>query len=194
MRSVLEQRYPRLEYIVIDGASTDGSVEVIRRYARGLAHWVSEPDGGQTGALIKGFARATGDIRGEPSRAVTNWETGAVMTVRAEHLTLCGNAFVSAGADQHVLAIPGWDFVMNTLTSARNDFWNPGNPASIFFDWTAHFTLADWQRRSGQDSDSVYADPNFTDAQGWNFTPPPGSPWRGCAGTPPSPPKPPGST
>jgi len=42
MRSVLEQRYPRLEYIVIDGASTDGSVEVIRRYARGLAHEVAQ--------------------------------------------------------------------------------------------------------------------------------------------------------
>jgi len=63
MRSVLEQRYPRLEYIVIDGASTDGSVDVIRRYANELAYWASEPDGGQTDALIKGFARATGDIQ-----------------------------------------------------------------------------------------------------------------------------------
>jgi glycosyltransferase involved in cell wall biosynthesis len=64
LRSVLDQRYPALEYIVIDGGSTDGSAEIIRRHAAGLAHWVSEPDGGQTQALIKGFARARGEVCG----------------------------------------------------------------------------------------------------------------------------------
>jgi glycosyltransferase involved in cell wall biosynthesis len=64
LRSVIEQDYPWLEYLVIDGGSTDGSVEVIRRYSGRLAYWVSEPDGGQTHALIKGFARATGEILG----------------------------------------------------------------------------------------------------------------------------------
>ena len=62
LRSVINQEYPDLEYIVIDGASTDGSVDVIRRNASHLAYWVSEPDQGQTDALIKGFSRATGDI------------------------------------------------------------------------------------------------------------------------------------
>ncbi len=62
LRSVLNQEYPNLEYIVIDGASTDGSVDIIRRYAGHLAYWVSEPDEGQTDALIKGFSRATGNI------------------------------------------------------------------------------------------------------------------------------------
>jgi glycosyltransferase involved in cell wall biosynthesis len=62
IRSVILQEYPNLEYIVIDGGSTDGSVEIIRRYDQQLAHWESEPDRGQSHAINKGFARATGEI------------------------------------------------------------------------------------------------------------------------------------
>ena len=62
LRSVLDQNYPDLEYIVIDGGSTDESVNIICKYAARLAYWVSEPDKGQTDALVKGFQKATGDI------------------------------------------------------------------------------------------------------------------------------------
>ena len=62
IRSVLLQDYPNLEYIITDGGSTDGSVEIIRTYARWLTDWVAEPDHGQSDAINKGFARATGDI------------------------------------------------------------------------------------------------------------------------------------
>jgi glycosyltransferase involved in cell wall biosynthesis len=63
LRSVVTQGYPHLEYIVIDGGSTDGSAELIKKYADRIAYWVSEPDKGQTDALIKGFQRSTGDIQ-----------------------------------------------------------------------------------------------------------------------------------
>jgi glycosyltransferase involved in cell wall biosynthesis len=62
MDSVLSQRDPNLEYIVIDGGSSDGSVEIIQQHAAQLAHWVSEPDKGQYDAINKGFAKVTGDV------------------------------------------------------------------------------------------------------------------------------------
>lgn len=63
LRSVLDQNYPNLELIVMDGGSTDGSVAIIERYAEGIDYWVSEKDNGQTDALARGFARSTGDIQ-----------------------------------------------------------------------------------------------------------------------------------
>ena len=64
MRSVLNQDYPNTEYIVVDGGSSDGSVETIRKCADRLAYWVSEKDAGQSDALAKGFEKATGKYVG----------------------------------------------------------------------------------------------------------------------------------
>ena len=62
--SILNQKYPNLEYIVIDGGSTDETISIIEKYASNLFFWVSESDNGQSDALNKGFKIATGDICG----------------------------------------------------------------------------------------------------------------------------------
>ena len=62
IRSVLSQDYPNLEYFIVDGESTDGSLDIIQRYSNRLAWWVSEPDHGQTDAINKGLNHARGEI------------------------------------------------------------------------------------------------------------------------------------
>lgn len=64
MRSVVEQSYPNIEYIIMDGGSTDGTVQIIQRYASHLAHWCAERDEGQYNAIQKGFAHSSGEILG----------------------------------------------------------------------------------------------------------------------------------
>jgi glycosyltransferase involved in cell wall biosynthesis len=64
IRSVIEQDYPNVEYIIIDGGSTDNSVEILRRYEGHISYWASEHDNGPEEALDKGFARATGEVFG----------------------------------------------------------------------------------------------------------------------------------
>lgn len=60
--SIINQNYPKLEYIIIDGASTDESIDIIKKYNDRITYWVSEKDNGQSEAINKGFKKATGDI------------------------------------------------------------------------------------------------------------------------------------
>ncbi|MGV8049431.1 MAG: glycosyltransferase family 2 protein [Anaerolineaceae bacterium] len=62
IRSVLEQDYPNIEYVIMDGGSKDGSLEIIQKHAGRLAAWESKPDRGQTDAINQGFGKASGEI------------------------------------------------------------------------------------------------------------------------------------
>ncbi len=64
LRSILNQEYPNTEIIIMDGGSTDGTVDVLKRYERYVSYWVSEPDKGQAAAINKGMAMATGQLIG----------------------------------------------------------------------------------------------------------------------------------
>ena len=62
--SVIKQDYPSFEYIIIDGGSSDNSIEIIKKYEKYLSYWISEPDKGQADAIVKGFRHAKGEILG----------------------------------------------------------------------------------------------------------------------------------
>lgn len=62
IQSIISQDYPNLEYIIIDGASTDNTVDIIKKYEKHLKYWVSEPDKGQSDAIMKGLQHCTGEI------------------------------------------------------------------------------------------------------------------------------------
>ena len=105
IRSVLLQGYPDVEYFIIDGGSTDGSVEIIKKYAPWLAYWVSEKDRGQSDAINKGLKRACGDIIAYINS--DDWYApGAFQTV-AQRATTCPDETWWAGwVDNHPAGKP----------------------------------------------------------------------------------------
>ena len=80
IRSVLVQGYPNLEYFIVDGGSTDGTLDIIRKYEKEISGWISEPDTGMYDALNKGFARTSGEIMGWIS-ATDQLQIGALFAV-----------------------------------------------------------------------------------------------------------------
>jgi glycosyltransferase involved in cell wall biosynthesis len=122
IRSVLLQNYPNLEYIIMDGGSTDNSVEIIKKYEPWLTYWVSDKDNGQAHALNEGFRRASGDV--------IAWQNSDDY--------YCKDAFQHIG--KAIIAEPNYDVyygtsffmdnnreVLNTVFSNNSDFLTPRN-------------------------------------------------------------------
>lgn len=152
--SVLNQNYPNLEYIVIDGGSTDGSVDIIRRYEKYLSYWESEPDKGQADALNKGFKLATGELVGWQN-SDDLYLPGAFMTVaeafrnNSDADIFFGNIVLIDAADDMLREMRFHPFSVNHLIyydwnlSSQAVFWKSAlfddagylEDYSVSFDW-----------------------------------------------------------
>ena len=144
IRSVLLQGYPNLEYMIIDGGSTDGSINIIRKYEKWLSYWISEPDRGQSHALNKGFSKSTGEI--------INWLNaddlylkGGLQDIRSIFQKYPDHMIIASGIDfdeQHkneVIVFPQKISVKNIIKFWEG--WHDWLQPSIFFPKSAFFEV-----------------------------------------------------
>ena len=137
IQSVLNQNYPNLEYIIIDGGSKDNSVDIIKKYEKNLTYWVSEKDNGQSEALNKGFKKASGEIIAWINS--DDWYEGNVFEIVANYFRNSGASIIAGNckmiyegaAEKNFIDKPG------KITSIRmlqywKPFFCPPQP-SIFF-------------------------------------------------------------
>ena len=162
IRSVLDQDYPRIEYIVIDGASSDGSPDLIESFAPQLASWVSERDLGQTDAINKGFSRARGEIFAWLNSDDTYLpgavsEAAAYLTAHREIGMVYGQAYYVNGAGETMARYPagptdhrglrrGVTTIPQQATFFRSQLWNLVGPLDTSFYYAMDYDL--WVRIS----------------------------------------------
>lgn len=152
LESVFGQGYPNLEFIVIDGASTDGSVEIIKSFSDKLAVFISEPDKGQSDALNKGFALASGDIMtwlNSDDRLAPNALFSVALAFMANDIDMVAGICEVYQDDQ---------LIHRHLTSCHNgilpisellDLDNGWNAGQFFYQPEVFFSKAIWQRAGG---------------------------------------------
>jgi glycosyltransferase involved in cell wall biosynthesis len=158
--SVIDQEYPNIEYILIDGGSTDDSVDIIKTHSGKFAYWISEPDRGQTDAINKGFAHATGkylawlnaDDRLRPnavSEAVQFLEAHAdagMVYGDAEYIDSRGRVvgnFPAAQTDYRALR-RGYVHIPQQAAFWRRDLWAQVSPLDTSFTFAMDYDL--WVR------------------------------------------------
>jgi len=141
MRSVLGQNYPNLEYVVVDGGSTDGTREIIRKYEGQLTGWISEPDQGMYDALNKGFARTSGEIMGWLNAGDLLHVNGLMVVggvfgtlPQVEWLTGRPTKFSEGGETIEVMDLPRWSrfrflagankYIQQESTFWRRSLWD----------------------------------------------------------------------
>jgi glycosyltransferase involved in cell wall biosynthesis len=150
IESVLTQGYPNLEFIVIDGGSDDGSVDIIRRYEQHLSYWVSEEDRGQSHAINKGFAQAHGELLAWLNSDDT-LEPGALRTVaEACKKTPSAGAFVGHGAKVNLRGHVEYYKKPGDLTFEGMFRWMDGNN---FMQPSCFFTRKAWESAGPLDED-----------------------------------------
>ena len=167
--SILSQRYPNLEYLIIDGGSSDCSIGSIRRYESHITYWVSEPDAGQSSAINKGFQRASGELFGWVNSDDCLAEGALHAVAEMYRRNPSAGAFVGAGdyIDRH-------DKVLMHKTPVPVTFRS-------LYDWlelfhfmqpSCFFTRTAWERAGGLDESINYAmdlDLWFKIAQNFSF-------------------------
>ena len=126
LRSVLGQDYPRLEYLVLDGGSRDGSRSVLERYGPRLAYWTSQPDGGPAAAINQGFARARGDlltwINSDDLLLPGALRAAAEAHARRPEALLLGDTLYFSDADRYAQPVPQRGVTLRRLAA----YWQPG--------------------------------------------------------------------
>jgi glycosyltransferase involved in cell wall biosynthesis len=176
LHSVFEQRYPNLEYIVIDAKSTDGSIDILRRYEAQLTRLVIEPDEGQSDGLNKGFNLATGDIltwvNSDDMLAPLALKRAALAFARSGADLVAGTCSRVAGVDagllyRHHSALPTERRVPFDLSGPLNwcNAWEKGD---YFFQPEVFFTRDIWERAGG------FLKPHLYWAMDWDL-------WLRCA-------------
>lgn len=134
INSVLNQDYPNLEYIIIDGGSTDGSVEIIKKFANRITYWISEPDFGQSDALNKGFSKSTGDILGyinsDDLYSLTTFnKISTYFTLNPDIDLIYGNSVIIDDKDKVIGMIPALPF---NLKEHLNGVFSIPQPSSFW--------------------------------------------------------------
>lgn len=146
LMSLLRQGYPDLEIIVMDGGSTDGSVDILRHYAPWLTSWTSAPDGGQADAINRGLATTTGDVLGwlnSDDTLLPGALFAAAAALRADEAVdvVYGDVRFTAADGRYLNQMSSWAFDLKQLVCATNLLPQP----STFFRRRA------WQRVGGLD-------------------------------------------